>query len=697
MKRILTFIMLLLAFSQLNAQTHEECGTDQRHKFLMNTDPVYKADFEKQQQRVRETLRTSNGRTATVSYKIPVVVHVLHLGTGVGIGENISDEQVYSAIDYMNKAYAHVAPYNQGTQGVSLGVEFCLVQKDPNGNPTSGIDRVDMSANSDYVANGMTTANELSLKTSLRWNTSKFYNIYIVTEIDNNGGGSGVQGYAYFPTSSVKDGAVILYNSFGYDVGGLNGYNLKSYTRNNGTATHEIGHALGLYHTFEGDNNGTVCPDDFDCTIDGDEICDTPPHIRTNSTCGTGTNSCTGGSMDLYIHNFMDYSSEVCKYEFTAGQAARMQATLASSPYRTTLVSAANITACGCDGDFPIVRYKASKTTPCPGEAITFTDLSIDFPATWSWTFPGGTPSTSTAQNPTVVYNTGGSYNVSLTVNSAQGGGRTLTKSAYIAPKTGQAPPLTEDFTSPVFLPSGWTITNPDAGKTWERVLVDNGTNYAVRVDNYMYSASGQVDQIISPFLDLTNANSAVLTFRLANKMYGPGNYDTLKVVVLNCSGTTGTVVYSKWASALQTSVTGSNTFVPVSSADWRTETIDLSAFIGQSVYISFRNITDFGNDTYIDDINLTTTTTGTQTAIAAADASLYVYPNPASSTLFTVADDSKFDKVQIVNMQGVVMLEQPINASTGTIDISGLMSGVYLARFTGDQHSEVRRFTIMR
>src|SRR5690606_3278251 len=155
--------------------------------------------------------------------------------------------------------------------GVDVEVEFCLAQRDPNGNASTGINRVNGCTVTNYCNEGITAgegsgASEVQVKNLSRWNNQLYYNIWVVSEIENNNGGSGIQGYAYFPTTSIVDGTVVLYNAFG-TVGTLN-----SYTNKNKTLTHEIGHGLALFHTFQGGS----CVEN-NCALQGDRVCDTPP------------------------------------------------------------------------------------------------------------------------------------------------------------------------------------------------------------------------------------------------------------------------------------------------------------------------------------------------------------------------------------------------------------------------------------
>lgn len=346
-RRIILTVWALCMLGLMGSQAQneraatEKCASALIHNRLMSTDPTYKARVLANEARIQAIINSQKvqktggpNQTQATVYTIPVVVHVIHLGESVGSGTNISDAQIQSAIDNLTDAYRNQSPYT----GVDVEVEFALAQRDPNCNATNGIVRIDGSGTSDYATNGLTTSgtdNEATIKALSKWPNSTYYNIWVVAGIDGNMGGGGVQGFAYFPgASSSIDGAVILYNSFGYDPTGTLGYNLKSYTNRNVTTIHELGHAFNLYHTFEGDGSGSTCPTGNQCGSGlGDCCSDTPPHMRSASNCNTsGTNSCDGGSSNsLFVHNFMDYSSDACQTEFTTAQAARMRAALESS------------------------------------------------------------------------------------------------------------------------------------------------------------------------------------------------------------------------------------------------------------------------------------------------------------------------------------------------------------------------------
>ena len=430
MKRILFLFLALTVTFLSNAQFNgEKCGASATHQKLFNGSLKYRTNFQQAQEQARFAIQTGQVNSTRAVVTIPVVFHVMHTGEPEGTGTNISREQILSALESLNDGFRGNAPFN--SSGVDMEINFCLAARDPSGNPTSGINRVDASSITNYSTNGIESSNEIALKALSNWPNTDYYNVWIVSEIEDNDGGGGTQGYAYFPgAGDAVDGTVILYNALGYDPNGDRCFDVKSYTAHNAVFIHELGHGFGLFHTFEGDGDGTVCPTNTDCNTDGDQCCDTPPHERTAGGCPTGTFNNCGTLRDAHIHNFMDYSSGDCQTEFTSDQKTRVQGFLATSRLSLT-------TSNGCTPvDAPIADFTTecagASVTGCKGSFIQFYDLSDHNPTSWSWSFSGGTPSTSTNQNPQVTYNTAGTYAVALTATNGVGAGATVTKTGYI-------------------------------------------------------------------------------------------------------------------------------------------------------------------------------------------------------------------------------------------------------------------------
>jgi len=488
----------LIQEKKIPLTVQEECITNQRHKYLMDNDPEYKAKREADEAYLLEYAK--NPSTEKAVKTIPCVVHVMHTGQAIStIGAptpNISDAQIQSAIDYMTKAFRAQAPY---AGGVDTQIEFCLAKRNPLNNPSTGIVRYNASAISGYSTSGITSANEVAVKAASKWDNTKYYNIWIVTEIDNNDGGSGTQGYAYFAgASATYDGAVMLFNSFGYDLNGTIGYNLKSYTNRNVTPTHEIGHALNLYHTFEGDGTGSTCPTDAVCGTSGDCCPDTPRHKRSQSDCVVGTNSCTGGSSTLHIYNFMDYSSDDCQTRFTSDQnTLRMAPSLTSGGSRYSLTQSS-----GCNSVFandasisaviapngsyckttfsPIVTLSNSGSSALTSVTITY-NIDGTGSQTYNWT---GSLASNTTVNVTLnsMTTTAGAHTFNAATSLPNGVTDQYLTNDAIAPVAFtiavSAIPYTQNFEGS-FAPTGWTnasadtpdgtLWGADGSKQWER------------------------------------------------------------------------------------------------------------------------------------------------------------------------------------------------------------------------------------
>jgi PKD repeat protein len=264
----------------------------------------------------------------------------------------------------------------------------------------------------------------------------------------------------------------------------------------------------------------------------------------------------------------------------------------------------------------PTASFVANATTVCEGSAVTFTNTSSGLPTSYSWTFQGGSPATSTATNPVVTYNTAGTYTVELTATNASGS-NTQTSVGYITviPVSGQALPLTEGFAGTTFPPTGWTIINENLGDTtWRRSATYGVTPTAgnsMWFDNFNVNDIGNSDEMRTPKLNFTGLSSAQLTFSVAYAAYSATYVDGLEVGISTDCGTTWNTVYSKGgatvaAGNLPTANAQTTIFLPTAT-QWRTETVDLTTYIGQNgVILAFRNIAGYGNALYVDNINIT-------------------------------------------------------------------------------------------
>ncbi|TSJ42502.1 PKD domain-containing protein [Fluviicola chungangensis] len=257
----------------------------------------------------------------------------------------------------------------------------------------------------------------------------------------------------------------------------------------------------------------------------------------------------------------------------------------------------------------PVADFSAAQTTICQGSSVTFTNLST-YANSYAWTFTGGTPGTSTATNPTVTYNTAGTYAVTLVATNANGSD-TETKTGYITvvASTATALPLNEGFTTTPFVPTGWSLINNNASPTsWARsTTVGNAptAGNSMWFNNFAYNDSDD-DVVRLKTLTFSGLSSAQMTFDVAYAPYDAANFDGLEVLVSTNCGSSFTSVYSKSNTTLATASAITTAFVP-STGQWRTETVDLTPYIGQAnVIIAFKNLSGYGNNLYVDNINVT-------------------------------------------------------------------------------------------
>ena len=267
----------------------------------------------------------------------------------------------------------------------------------------------------------------------------------------------------------------------------------------------------------------------------------------------------------------------------------------------------------------PEAKFTADPTSTCGlVDTVTLTDNSSGLPASWLWQITPATynfvgTSTDTAQNPQVVFTATGNYTVSLTASNAYGSDDTT---QYQLINVGGATlPFVEDFETGYL---GWKITNPDGGITWESSAVSGSSpgSTAMKVAHYSYSTAGAIDELISPPLDFTNDTLVSMSFEYASAYYSTAYTDSLKIYVSADCGTTWSNVaaYVGTQSTFSTAGQTTSSFTPVDSTSWcqgsstvTCPTIDLDAYSGMAgVRVKFVTINGYGNNLYLDNINIT-------------------------------------------------------------------------------------------
>ena len=348
MKKILALSILAITSNLIFAQeSQKKCITNRITQEALKKNPEY--------QIIRQNLINYHQENKDINKKdqsiitIPVVVHIVHRNShpNIGSGTNISNEQIEDQLRILNEDYSKTNPeFPNPPRNTFINfagnaeIQFCLASVDPNGNPTTGITRTSTSRTS-WDADDNTDADAMKLTSSggiHNWDPLRYLNIW-VCNLTNSGGGI-TAGYAYLPglqgsNQSWKDGPVVDFQYFG-SIGAAN-------TSDGRTTTHEIGHYLGLNHTFSENNwpsssclnnsGSTIC-----CDRDNSNVDDTPPTDAVyfgSVTSNTNNNTCDdtqyGFNTDALDmdENYMSHASNT--WMFSNGQVNAMLGTLNAS------------------------------------------------------------------------------------------------------------------------------------------------------------------------------------------------------------------------------------------------------------------------------------------------------------------------------------------------------------------------------
>ena len=659
------------------------CGTDQARARLLEADPTLRQQETEAENGLQAYLQAKAGLrddADTIIYHIPIVFHVLYDPTTATDGHNVSDAQVYAALNELNTRYRK---RNADTSQICCGfnaiaadarLQFDLPTKDPFGNPTNGIDRV--------TTQRSTLSGDFSKVSG--WPRSNYMNIWVCNSIAS----AEVAGYAYYPSDAqdalgaLRDGVMIEYTS------------LVSFA-----LVHEIGHYLNLQHVWGNNNDaGVACGDDA--------VDDTPITKGYNLYCPGPVNNdiCTPGVNENY-QNYMDYS--YCSVMYTAGQRDRMRATLNDDiSGRNNLWQPANQAYTGINGNevtsAPEPDFYTLTQFVCPGTQVQLkANVRRATANSWNWTFEGGTPATSTAENPFVSFDGPGTHNITLTAGNDYGT-NSITKAQVITVGSNwsEVPGLLNE-----------PFNSLNAYQTWPSLNYEDNSTYWGWVDNVGHFAPGcaklnasqtydQVqdifsgntfsdqDVLLTPVMDLSNVSNIQFSFWFAYKTQTNVAADITESLEISYStdcGKSWLLKESLTGGELVTAGIGNAAYTP-QAGDWRQVVLNMSSIV-QHDHVRFRFRYKSGlysNDLFLDDVSISGTVGITENAQAA---SMSLFPNPATGRVSITVDlgPASTGTLTILDMIGRIAYTQAVHQGEAKLDLDlarlSISSGVYMVR----------------
>jgi len=301
---------------------------------------------------------------------------------------------------------------------------------------------------------------------------------------------------------------------------------------------------------------------------------------------------------------------------------------------------------------------------------------------------------------------TSGAHTFSYSINGVSGGDFNLAnnsfKTSFVVNSSYQAVPVAEGFVG-TFPPAGWSTYNvANSPTTWIKVTTAGGfglTMESTKMDFYNIAA-GTVNDLNLPAMNLTGTKTPSLSFDVAYASYNTSLVDTLDVLTSTNCGATWNVVYSKGGPALQTAPPQTGAFLPT-AGQWRKETIGLTGLNTNSVLVKFVARSGYGNNLYIDNVNLRQTDAVGVETINSSVVGIEMYPNPAGSdvNLSIASLNAGTAKVTVINTLGQVVFSTntslEIGNTTLTIDVKDMATGVYNVMIDTAQGSTVKKLTV--
>lgn len=705
MKRIYSLLFLLsIAFSS-NAQSGW-CGTEER---LQDSPEMIEALQKELNDPTKSRARKSNHKII-----IPTVVHVIHYN---GLG-NISKNQILDGIrivnEDFNKLNADTSTIRSIFQSLSVSsdVEFRLAKKDPNGNCTEGITRTNS-----YMSLGPSNRN--LPKSLIQWDPLRYMNVWVVFAFEQ----TTLLGFAQFPSNTNPN-----LSTYGIMVRADEWGNIELAAGSGGrTVTHEFGHCLDLLHPFQG-ACGSLCQGT------GDFVCDVPPQINDlGNSCSPSFNTCSndalgGNSLNPnpfttnvpdMVENFMGYGTG-CAVLYTPGQKLRIDRAFAAYNQFSTLIDTANQTFTGTKDGYvspaclPIAEILDFDKFTCAGGSIQFSESSYGGPiTTYNWSFPGGTPSTSSLAQPTITYNTPGHYDVILRVSNTAGTD-SVVLSNYVHVEGAQATysgfNYTEGFENATSYANDWVIVSPSGAPTFDRAnFVGKTGTSSLWLNNLNNVFVGGIDRAISPSIKMSDVLSPSISIDVAYRRRTTSSNDRLIFKAsLDCGNTWLTILSTTPAFFAYDNSTQTTNFFPTQGSQWKNVTIPaqfIPANIRSANRVKFMLEVEHGdgNNFYFDDFKILGQPVGIEANKVKPSVELSIYPNPAKDQInltYSPLNEVQQANIYLTNVVGEKVLEVYQGSMNKQeykffIDSSNLPKGIYFLSIDGSDRRISRKVVI--
>jgi PKD repeat protein len=681
------FIFLLL-FSAAIGHSQDEvlfCGQTEQTQRIFERFPHLHQNIAESEQELEE-FTAQRGAGGDDVYIIPVVFHIIHENGP----ENISDEQVYSAMEVLNRDFRmeneDIDDVVDAFQDITadIDIEFRLARKDPNGACTKGINR---------IFSPLTNEGGEDMKNLIQWPRDMYLNVWVCAYAN------GSAGYTYLPGSvnnwqmQDEDGIVLKHNYCG-EIG-------TSSVSSSRTLTHECGHWLNLRHCW-GNGNSPAEPDN--CDMD-DNVSDTPLTLGWTS-CSLSGQSC--GSLDN-VQNYMEYS--YCSRMFTQGQRNRMRSAAESSVAdRNELWTESNLFATGVTDDpgLCVAEFYAPRTVVCVGDSVPFFDDSFHDPESWEWSFGDGSVFSGSDpevyQNPYHVYQEAGLYSVGLTVGDGMDEQNEIKQNfIQVLPEGHLEHPFVESFEGD-FMAEDWFVYDLSGNENWEET--DNAAvtgSHCLRIEN-LFSEYDDIDQLVSATYDASGFDEIEISYKWAFAPKVNLTDDMLRVYV---SGDCGE---NWWVKAIHRGFTdlpsadAQNSYFTPGTWDWDGHSIVISnpELLTSNMRVMFEFRAKGGNNMYLDDINIIQEGwVGIEDHLMTG-ASMNIFPNPTSENTSIVVDldQSGALTLDIVNAVGQLVetvRSSNLNAGVHTFDVATEQwpGGVYVVRLQSGTAILTRRLIV--